>query len=389
MTRTTTILAAALVAAAAPALAQSPMDQILFGGKPLDAELHAAGVEALRAAVKPAPQPNVTWQDLEGIQRWLRPDHKMKVTHGPIDRRIVPPAAFDGPYKGNLQVTIVESEADVMKQCPVTSYPAKLGCAHRRGQIGPDGPFAECHIVIANEATTESWGFTLATIYRHELAHCNGWPGDHKGARLHSAPAAQSQGQPAAEAAYDIEAIRAATAKAQAEGKPQAPDLSWLTQPPEVAAQPAQGGQQQAPAQPAQAQQHPPLPEGWLKLPPEQPAMTPDQVRAQAEAAVQQRAGAEVPAQYRGLWCEVTERPTSKTSSITYYRCREATSEGYRHIRRDLINLSEEGDCHITAVTPTTKGHRLRAYCPSDVSPPDPPEHVNLRLDARGRLHLD
>jgi TonB family protein len=91
-------------------------------------------------------------------------------------------------------------------------------------------------------------------------------------------------------------------------------------------------------------------------------------------------AGAEVPAQYRGLWCEARDG--------TYYRCREATSEGYQHIHRDRIKLSEEGDCHITAVTPTTKGHRLRVYCPPGVLPV-PPEHVNLRLDARGRLHLD
>ena len=47
-----------------------------------------------------------------------------------------------------------------------------------------------------------------------------------------------------------------------------------------------------------------------------------------------------------------------------YYRCREATSEGYQHIRRDRIKLSEEGDCRIIAVTPTAKGHRLRVYCP-------------------------
>ena len=105
-------------------------------------------------------------------------------------------------------------------------------------------------------------------------------------------------------------------------------------------------------------------------------------------ASITAAAGAEVPAQYRGLWCEATERPTSKTSSVTYYRCREATSEGYLQIRRDRINLSEEGDCRITAVTSSAKGHRLRVYCPPGVLP-DPPEHVNLRLDARGRLHLD
>jgi hypothetical protein len=95
-------------------------------------------------------------------------------------------------------------------------------------------------------------------------------------------------------------------------------------------------------------------------------------------AAISPAADAEAPAQYRGLWCD---------GSKGYYRCRKATSEAYLHIRRDRINLSEEGDCRITAVTPIAKGHRLRVYCPPNVHP-DPPEHVNLRLDARGRLHF-
>ena len=96
-------------------------------------------------------------------------------------------------------------------------------------------------------------------------------------------------------------------------------------------------------------------------------------------ASITAAAGAEVPAQYRGLWCN---------DSKGYYRCRKATSEAYLHIRRDRINLSEEGDCRITAVTTSAKGHRLRVYCPPDVLS-DPPEHVNLQLDARGRLHFD
>ena len=97
-------------------------------------------------------------------------------------------------------------------------------------------------------------------------------------------------------------------------------------------------------------------------------------------ASIPAAAGAEVPAQYRGLWCD--------DSKGYYHRCRKATSEGYLHVRRDRINLSEEGDCRITAVTPNARGHRLRVDCPPEVLP-DPPEHVNLRLDARGRLHLD
>ncbi len=88
-------------------------------------------------------------------------------------------------------------------------------------------------------------------------------------------------------------------------------------------------------------------------------------------------AGAEVPAQYRGLWCEARDG--------AYYRCRKATSESSRLIRRDGFNITEEPDCLVNAVTPLAKGgHRLRMRCTGNE-----PElvDVNLRLDARGRLH--
>ena len=58
--------------------------------------------------------------------------------------------------------------------------------------------------------------------------------------------------------------------------------------------------------------------------------------------------------QYRGLWC---------SGKGYHYRCRDTTdSEGFFYIRRDRIDLSEEGDCRITAVTPTAKGHEHHHY---------------------------
>ena len=92
-------------------------------------------------------------------------------------------------------------------------------------------------------------------------------------------------------------------------------------------------------------------------------------------------AAAEVPAQYRGLWCSVP-----RTDGTRYYRCRHATGEDSREIRRDGFNIFEEGDCRINTVTRTAKGHRLRVTCrggPSDIEP----ERVDLWFDARGRLH--
>ena len=81
-----------------------------------------------------------------------------------------------------------------------------------------------------------------------------------------------------------------------------------------------------------------------------------------------------MPAQYRGLWCE---------RDGTYYRCREATSESSRLIRRDGFNITEEGDCRVYAVTPIAKGHRLRMRCTGTSDEPELVD-VNLRLDARG-----
>jgi hypothetical protein len=94
---------------------------------------------------------------------------------------------------------------------------------------------------------------------------------------------------------------------------------------------------------------------------------------------------AEVPAQYRGLWCE--PREGINYSGNTYYRCRKATSEGYQQIWRDRIKLDEENNCRVIGVRPTAKGHRLSVDCPSTgTSFPNPPKHFDLRLNTRGRL---
>ncbi len=187
LTARTTILAAALLAAATTAQAADPWAK---APQSLDEHnyLRDAGISELKATLKPPTpppvKPNVTWQELEGLRTWLDGDKPMRVTHTPPSRQLVPPEQFDGPYKGKLTVTVVDSEAEVMKQCPATVFPAKLGCAWQFRALYTGGPYAECRIILANQAIAESWGFTFATIYRHELGHCNGWAGDHKGARF-------------------------------------------------------------------------------------------------------------------------------------------------------------------------------------------------------------
>jgi hypothetical protein len=91
-------------------------------------------------------------------------------------------------------------------------------------------------------------------------------------------------------------------------------------------------------------------------------------------------AAGEVPAKYRGVWCN------SKHSTY-YYRCREANDESYEYIGRNSIKVDEEGTCPIAAIRPTAKGHRLTLDCPPDRVPKPSSEYIDLWLDARGHLH--
>ena len=89
-----------------------------------------------------------------------------------------------------------------------------------------------------------------------------------------------------------------------------------------------------------------------------------------------------MPAQYRGLWCEARDGIS--------YRCRKATGRSSSRLGpiSDGFNITEEGDCRVNAVTPIAKGHRLRMRCTGTWDEPELVD-VNLRLDARGRLHFD
>src|SRR5262245_20136014 len=80
-------------------------------------------------------------------------------------------------------------------------------------------------------------------------------------------------------------------------------------------------------------------------------------------------AGAEVPAKYRGLWCDTEKGP------VYWYRCRKATSEAYQDIGRDRMKVDEENSCRIAAVRPIAKGHRLTLDCAPNVR--EPPKYID------------
>jgi hypothetical protein len=99
-------------------------------------------------------------------------------------RQIAPPAKYDKPYTGNLIYARLSTEADVGMICPKSNLPYKLGCAFMSGGRTKDGAYNRCQVFIVIDAVIIKAGFTLDDIYRHEIAHCNGWSKDHEGAKF-------------------------------------------------------------------------------------------------------------------------------------------------------------------------------------------------------------
>jgi hypothetical protein len=95
----------------------------------------------------------------------------------------LPPLEYDFPYEGKL--LIVRSEADLpdFHMCPKPE-PGRyiLGCAIRYRNA--DGSLMKkCDIYIAPESLIGKYGLSFEDALRHEMAHCNGWPGHHPGMR--------------------------------------------------------------------------------------------------------------------------------------------------------------------------------------------------------------
>jgi hypothetical protein len=97
----------------------------------------------------------------------------------PAGLRLVPPPEYDQPYSGpgKLQIVQAESRDGVRRLCPGAVFPiaGAYGCA-------PPVPRGGCLVVIAPNADLRAVGLWKSLLIRHEIAHCNGWPNDHRGA---------------------------------------------------------------------------------------------------------------------------------------------------------------------------------------------------------------
>jgi hypothetical protein len=96
----------------------------------------------------------------------------------PPPLRLNPPEHYDHPYNGPLVVTVARDETHVRELCPSAKFTlgVALGCSVRHVTEG-------CWVVLAPEAVISAAGFPPELVKRHEIAHCNGWPADHRGAR--------------------------------------------------------------------------------------------------------------------------------------------------------------------------------------------------------------
>jgi hypothetical protein len=88
---------------------------------------------------------------------------------------VLPPAEYDIPYKGRLTIKTALSREDLLLACPNIN-PQSLACAYR---FNPEN----CLIIILHDRLIRERGWSTELVLRHELGHCNGWPGDHPGQR--------------------------------------------------------------------------------------------------------------------------------------------------------------------------------------------------------------
>ena len=87
------------------------------------------------------------------------------------------------PYQGTLTIWRAKTIKDLAVIGQVKE-PGYSGVAFTATMHTKDGLLLPvCDIYIVEDGVLKASHYTLAFVLRHELAHCNGWPGNHPGAR--------------------------------------------------------------------------------------------------------------------------------------------------------------------------------------------------------------
>jgi hypothetical protein len=129
---------------------------------------HILAILAVIALIAPANAQTNTEGLLEFTrQRLAQPTPALK----PVP---LPPVEFDHAYTGQVIVTKWNDYSLIRFICKDTPNP--IACSFRTYDSA-SGETISCLIMLG----PDTWSDERAM--RHEMAHCNGWPGDHPGAR--------------------------------------------------------------------------------------------------------------------------------------------------------------------------------------------------------------
>jgi len=82
-----------------------------------------------------------------------------------------PPARYDGPFTGSLVVKYL-SDDQIRENCA----PGSLACTYRFHIED-----VLCVMFLPSDESLKARGIEPREVYRHEIEHRNGWPGDHGG----------------------------------------------------------------------------------------------------------------------------------------------------------------------------------------------------------------
>jgi hypothetical protein len=92
---------------------------------------------------------------------------------------ILPPVEFDHYYEGDLTIKVVPDLISLRAACS-NEKENILACAWHNSK--------SCVIYMVEDRVMRERGWTTGLLLRHEIGHCNGWPGDHPGQRGLTAP---------------------------------------------------------------------------------------------------------------------------------------------------------------------------------------------------------
>jgi hypothetical protein len=131
---------------------------------------------------------------------------------------VVPPKEYDHPFGGTVIVLPARDQKQVRELCPKAKFMgAALGCPEITSSW-------DCRVVLAADSVIKAAGFPPALVKRHEIAHCNGWPADHRGALPFEEWA--TDGTPASQFDSFARIVVGKTVAEVAKGLPQ--NVAWL-----------------------------------------------------------------------------------------------------------------------------------------------------------------